>query len=237
MQGTDKQEEVASSSIKSIGPAQIESTLALPMLDCIRFQPASLLLISAVLTAGCIQTATLPAHQVDRGETVASASVDVPASAWIPRANVQVTQGWGGGDVSANVSGSFSLFGGGLSGRYYVSDNLNAELQVQTGRVFEDWTTTAFGGIQQAATNDRPWYLGIHGGLLNGEKINVNLPESYYSRKTLPMIGSTIGVGKIELGETWTLQVEMEVNATIPYTDEASVPPSRISIGLFRTWE
>lgn len=225
------------SSIKLVRSAQTESTMLVSMLDCIGIRLTCLLLISAVLSAGCIQTATLPAHQIDRGETVSSASVDVPGFAWIPRANLQVTQGLGGGDVSTNFGGTATAFGGGLSGRYYVSEHLNAELQVQTGHVFDDWATTVFGGIQQAATNDRSWYLGIHGGLLNGKKVNINLPESHYSRKTLPMMGGTIGIGKIELGEAWILQVEMEVNATIPYTDEASVPPSRLSLGLFRTWD
>lgn len=77
------------------------------------------------------------------------------------------------------------------------------------------------GEIQQAATNDRPWYLGVHGRLLNGEEINFSLPDSYRPRKTLPMMGSTTGFGQIKLGEAWTLPIEMEAHATIPYTDEA----------------
>lgn len=191
----------------------------------------SLLLAVLLFGAGCVQTSMLPAHQLGSGETTVAASIDEPGLLWIPRVNVQATHGFGKGDLTVNLGGTANVLGGGLSGRYYLSDRVNGELQVQGAYVVNDWAGTAFFGLQQVPTEDDQWYLGAHVGALNGKEV-----INSFSRQTSPLVGGSVGIGHIELGTSWRMQIELEANTTIPYSEESSLPPGRLSVGIFRLY-
>lgn len=158
-----------------------------------------------LLTSGCVQTAMLPATQVDTGETVGSISIDEPGVLVIPRLNLQVTQGLEGHkDVTLNLSGVPTedvVFPGiGITGRYYLTDKANAELQVQ-GAGLAGWTNLVLVGVQEVPVGDDSWYVGGQVGLINGrgEVISDSSPTA---RQTHPVIGGSIGYGPIDLGSS-----------------------------------
>ena len=190
-------------------------------------------LATVLLGSGCVQTAMLPAQQLDSGTTVAAASLDEPGFLYVPRANVQLTQGIGGGDLSVNLSAP--LVGGGLTGRAYLSDRVNAELQVQAAALNggEDPPTgLALVGVQEAPTGADQWYLGGQFGIIHGPGFVFNqAPEV----KTRPVVGASIGFGPVDLGTDWRLQVELEGNAPLGGSDDGDlpIPATRLSIGVF----
>lgn len=191
-------------------------------------------LAAALLMSGCVQTAMLPAQQLDSGTTVASASLDEPGFLYIPRANVQLTQGVGGGDISVNLSGP--LLGGGIIGRTYLSPGLNAELQVQAAALNgegEPGTGLVLAGVQEAPTRADQWYLGGQLGVIHGAGFVINQTPEVQTR---PVVGGSVGFGPIDLGGAWRMQVELEGNAPLGGLgeDDPPLPATRLSIGFFR---
>jgi len=195
-----------------------------------------LFVVVALPTTGCVQTALLPSRHLAEGETVVAASLDEPGFLYVPRLNLQVTQGLGGGDLSANVGGTVQTVGGGLAGRYYLTDALTAEGQVQGVRVFDNsWTAAALLGIQQTTDPSDHLYVGGHVGGMRGTEILADADES---PRTLPLVGGSIGVGHIDLGGAWRMQIELEASVSVPSSEEEGlVPPAHLSIGVFRRWE
>ncbi|PSQ96820.1 MAG: hypothetical protein BRD55_05980 [Bacteroidetes bacterium SW_9_63_38] len=193
-------------------------------------------LVVALLMGGCVQTALLPSGQLDGGETVVSANLDEPGFLYIPRLNLQVTQGLGGGDLTGNVAGTLGMVGGGLAGRYYLTDAVNVEGQVQVQSVClseETRQATVLLGGQQTTRPDDHLYLGGHAGGLYGEE----LLAVQNKRHAYPLVGGTIGVGHIDLGGAWRMQMELESSVPVTTGEWELVPPARVSIGVFRHWE
>ena len=175
----------------------------------------------------------LPAQQLDSGTTVAAASVDEPGFLYVPRANVQVTQGVGGGDLSVNLSGP--PVGGGLAGRAYLSDRVNAELQVQAAALNgegEPGTGLVLVGLQRAPTGADQWYLGGQVGVIHGAGFVLNQTPEVQTR---PVVGASLGFGPIDLGGDWQMQVELEGNAPLGGLgeDDPPLPATRLSVGFF----
>lgn len=191
-------------------------------------------LAGAFLLSGCVQTGMVPAQQLDSGTTVAAASVDEPGFLYIPRANVQLTQGVGGGDLSVNLSGP--PVGGGLTARAYLSERVNAELQAQAAALNgagEPGTGLVLVGVQEAPTGADQWYLGGQFGIVHGAGFVVNQAPEVQTR---PVVGGSVGFGPIDLGGAWRMQVELEGNAPLGGLgeDDPPLPATRLSIGFFR---
>ncbi len=198
------------------------------------------LLFLLLVGPGCVQTAMLPARQLDAGETAVSVAIHEPGVLYVPWANGQLTYGLGGSDVSVNLGGSAGAVGGGLAGRAYLSDLVNAEGQVQLAEVINARQGLLQGGLQGVPSEQHPLYVGGRLGLLRGTGV---LEEGFGSSgpegppHSIPYVGATLGYGRIDLGGAWALQLEVEANVPIPpvaENDDRPLPPSRISIGLFR---
>lgn len=196
------------------------------------------LAIVLLATTGCVQTAMLPAHQLEDGETVAGVSLDEPGFLYVPRLNVQATQGLGGGDLTANVSGTALAVGGGLSGRYYLTDAVHLEGQLQTANRLEfGWVGAGLVGVQQAATASDPWYLGGNVGVIGMDGRDLSTPDRDEAR-AFPMVGASVGAGHLEVSDSWRMQVELEGHVPFGLSGypEDVFPPVRFSIGIFRLW-
>lgn len=184
----------------------------------------------------------LPAHQLETGETVAAASLDEPGYLYVPRLNLQATQGFGGGDLSANVSGTVEQYGGGITGRYYLNEHLNAELQIQGTSLFHDssglfshsWDGMALLGIQEAATDSEPLYVGVHGGGIGKNVADARAP--FRTTRFKPALGGSVGYASSPEA-SWSVQVEMEAVASFFREEKLVISSARLSIGLFRIWE
>ena len=186
------------------------------------------LCLPSLLAGGCVQTATLPAQQLEAGTTVAAVTLDEPGILFVPRVGAQVTHGIGDGDLSVNVSGPPR--GGGLSGRYYLSRQMNLELQLQGARIDDSWTGLALVGLQEAPTGPDPWYLGGQFGVISGRGNAIsNVGPSIH--QTVPVAGGSIG-HTIDVGRATQVQVELEANLPLS-ADEPPLPASRLSVGLF----
>jgi hypothetical protein len=180
----------------------------------------------------------LPAHQLETGTTVAAGSFDEPGVLFLPRLNAQLTRGLGGGDLTVNVGavpldGSF-FPGGGLTGRYYLSDRLNAELQLQVTAMEDGWTRLGLVGIQEAPTEQDPLYVGGQVGVIDGRAYEVGPGRG--PPITAPVIGASVGTVQFHPGTPWQVQVELESNAPLPFgTDgkDLPIPATRLSVGLF----
>lgn len=205
---------------------------------CVRWTFA--LLFPLIVGPGCVQTAMLPARQLDAGETAVSVTIHEPGVLYVPWANGQFTYGIGRGDVSVNLGGSAGAFGGGVAGRAYLTPLVNAEAQAQMADVINARQGLLHMGLQGVPSEQDPLYVGGRLGLLRGTGV---LEEGFGSAgredppHSVPYIGATLGYGRIDLGGAWALQLEVEANVPIPPTaekDDRPLPPSHISIGLFR---
>ncbi len=143
----------------------------------VRIPLASLLLIVfALSTGGCVQTAMLPADQLEDGQTIVSASATEPGAGLFPQLSAQATYGFGEGDLTGTVSGlpalNFLALGAGVTGRYYVSTYLSAELQLQVSsflREDESRRRTAglvLFGLQTVPSDEASWYYGTQAGII-----------------------------------------------------------------------
>ena len=161
---------------------------------------------------------------------MASASLDEPGQVIIPRVNAQLTQGLGSGDFTANLS--VPPFGGGLTGRYYLNERYNAELQVQAAPLRSNATVVALLGLQEVPADASTWYYGAQAGTVSGHD-DVN-----DVRSATTVVGASAGYGPFELEGDWRMQVELEANVPLSTTQgDPPVPASRISIGFFRLFE
>lgn len=201
--------------------------------------PLIVLCAVGVLSGGCVQTAMLPAQRLDAGTTVTSVHLDEPGFLYLPRANVQVTQGLGGGDLSLNAS--YPFLGGGLTGRYYLGGGVNAELQLQAmrnGDAAEGPSGLALLGVQTVPASLSSWYLGAQVGALNTHELDFfnASPRRPSRRYTTAVAGGSVGYGPVDLGGAWRLQVELAVNAPLSQYafERLPYPASRLSIGVFR---
>jgi hypothetical protein len=203
----------------------------------VRFGALLAALVGAALAGGgCTQTAMLPAEQLDGGTTAVSATLDEPGVAYVPRVNAQITHSFGGGDVTVNAS--YPGPGAGLSGRAYLDDNINAELQLQASRNLEDDGGSVLGlaGFQEVPTERDPWYFGLQGGVIHGEPWLTlsSAPET----QTLPVGGASIGYALRPGPGDLKLQAELEVNLPLPNgNDDPPLPASKISIGVFHLFD
>jgi hypothetical protein len=206
-------------------------------------------LAAGFLFGGCVQTAMTPAQQIEPGTTVLSASLDEPGVAYVPRLNAQLTHGFGGGDLTATVSiPSLIGVGAGLTGRYYLSDRLTGELQLQAGGILRRTATLALLGIQKGPVNTvngsvstGSWYFGGRAGATVGEPPELLDPDrdlSEVETVVAPVVGGTVGYGPMNIGSNWRMQIEVEANAPLSPNDfdldDVPFPASRLSIGFFR---
>lgn len=206
-------------------------------------------LAAGLLSGGCVQTAMTPAQQIEPGTTVLSASLDEPGFAYIPRLNAQLTQGLGGGDLTANVSvPSLIGAGAGLTGRYYLSDRLTGELQLQAGGIPGRTAALALLGVQKGPvdTVNWPvstghWYFGGRVGATVGkppELLGRGRDLSEVETVVAPVVGGTVGYGPVEIGSNWQMQIEAEANVPLSRNefelDAVPFPATRLSIGFFR---
>lgn len=212
------------------------SPLCLPLSRYRMMDPrlSGLVLVVGLLVGGCVQTATLPAQQLASGDAVVAAGLDEPGVLYVPRLKGQFTQGFGAGDVTATFGGP--PVGGGLTGRYYLGDGLNVELEAQVARVQDEWTRLALLGIQSVPSpDDASLYLGAQAGVLHGREVSFSGTTSVHRR---PLVGGTIGYGPIDLGGSWRMQVELEANVPIPPSEEEGpLPPVHLSVGVFHIFE
>jgi hypothetical protein len=209
----------------------------LPLRRLARFAALLAVLLGATVAGGgCTQTAMLPAKQLDEGTTAVSATLDEPGVAYVPRVNAQLTQGFGGGDVTVNAS--YPVPGAGLTGRAYLDENVNAELQLQAARNLEGedgGSVLALAGLQEAPTGRDSWYLGAQAGMIHGEQwLSFSSPPE---TQTLPVAGASIGVAPLHDNDNLEIQVELEVNAPLFATGDPPMPASRISIGIYRLFD
>lgn len=206
-------------------------------------------LAAGLLSGGCVQTAMTPAQQIEPGTTVLSASLDEPGVAYVPRLNAQLTQGLGGGDLTANVSiPSLIGVGAGLTGRYYLSDRLTGELQLQAGGILRRTAALALLGIQKGPvdTVNWPvstghWYFGGRVGATMGkppELLGRGRGLSEVETVVAPVVGGTVGYGPVDIGSNWRMQIEAEANVPLSRNefelDDVPFPATRLSIGFFR---
>jgi hypothetical protein len=208
-----------------------------------RIHPSRLLplLVAVVLgTGGCVQTAMLPAEQQDAGTTVASFSVDEPGVLFLPRLSAQVTRGLGGGDLTANLSGvptgKWSIVGGGLTGRYYLTHDLNAALQFQMTSFSGATAGLALFGLQTAPTDPPAWYYGGQVGGITGAGPGAYLDhgDSSPGAGAVPVVGGTLGYGPVDVGTSTRMQLELELNVPVwGDEEEVAMPGSGLSIGVF----
>lgn len=206
---------------------------------------ASVLLAVGLGAGGCVQTAMLPARQLGPGTTAASATLDEPGFLLVPRANVQVTQGLGGGDLSANASlhpAEPLLVGGGLTGRYYVGPYVSAEAQVQAlapEASFEDLSGLALLGVHTMPASPPSWSLGAQVGALSARELDlegVSDPSPpTRPRYTSAVLGGSVSYGPIRLGASTEWQIELEVNAPLARRafERLPLPATRLSVGVF----
>lgn len=196
------------------------------------FSPLSLVLavfLLVPLLTGCLQTSMLPAHQLDTGESALSASLNVPPSVAVFSSGVsgQFTTGLAAeGDLSINVSASPMVVSGGIAPRLYLSDNLNAQVQLRGGNMEEDFVLLSVAGMQTLPSEETPFYLGVYGGALSEDQ-------------THPLIGARVGLST-KLGSSTRLQIEVDGAASLSggMTSSSSLTPTpvpgRISIGISR---
>ena len=198
---------------------------------------ALLVLLAVGLGAGCTHTAMLPARQLAAGETVASLGVDAPGLGVLPRGHGQLTVGTGGGDVSVNV-GASAYLDVGVAGRYYLHEGLTAEAQLRTMVGFEAPLSPVTGivGLQGVPTDDHPFYFGGHVGGVSGSDLRFSPPDEEETRVTYPIVGASVGFGRVDLGNDWHLQVEAAGNIPLGAPDDAPLPPARLSVGVFHSF-
>ena len=209
-----------------------------------RTRVASLLLLTVVvcLTGGCVQTAMLPADRLEDGETRASFGVDDPGALFIPRLNAQVTQGLGGGDLTANVSvlplSNQAVVGGGLAARSYLASDLSVEGQLQITAFSGRAAGLALLGLQTIPPSEGGWYVGGQTGVVSGPSPDVLFPGGASAETartwTAPVVGGTVGYGPIGLGPSARVQIELKANVPV-WGDEGEAPPATtgLSIGVF----
>jgi len=186
--------------------------------------------LAACLLTGCLQTSMLPARQLDRGEVVASGALHAPSLLYIPSLMGQATAGLGGGDLTANVGGSALGLSAGTGGRLYLSPstNLEAQSRVMVAGETPRWLATV--GLQDVPRADEPLYYGAHVGGVGGDPLEFDQPQP---RNAYPVAGITVGLGYIDLGGSWFMQVELEAN--LPFgAEDGPLPPGGVSIGVFR---
>ncbi len=186
--------------------------------------------LAACLLSGCLQTSMLPARQIDRGEVVASGGLHVPTLLYAPSVMGQATAGLGGGDLTANVGGSAFGLSAGAGGRLYLSPSTNLEAQSRLTVDGETPRWLATVGLQDVPRANEPFYYGAHVGGIGGKPLEFDQPQP---RTSYPVAGITVGLGHIDLGDAWFMQVELEAN--LPFGgDEGPLPPGGVSVGVFR---
>jgi hypothetical protein len=208
------------------------------------------LMVVALPVSGCMQTAMLPAEQMEDGETTASFTVGEPGAILLPRMGMQVTHGVGRGDVTVNVSGSPDVggvaVGGGLAARSYLTDRVTGEAQVQltSFSAGDESPRRAAGlvllGLQSVPSPDGGWYAGAQAGVVRGPSPDEYAPIFGASPAevgavwTDPFVGGTVGVGPIDLGDRTRMQIELTAN--LPVWGDESEPPApanTLSVGVF----
>lgn len=199
-----------------------------------------LLLVLVFLQSGCVQTTTLPARQLDSGETVASGGINGPVPLELFG---QVTTRVGKGDLSANLGLSSSSLLGGVAGRRYLGERINAQTQLRVGWNEQFASLLAVGGVQSVPSAEMPLYVGIHGGTRTwiAEPAPEGTAGSFFlpGKGLDPLVGGSVGIGRIDLGPNWRVQIELELTANLG-TDAAGgdynlLPaPNRLSIAVFR---
>ena len=205
-----------------------------------------LLTVVVCLTGGCVQTAMLPADRLEDGETRAALGVDVPAAFILPRANVQVTQGFGGGDVTANlgavpVSGQ-PIVGGGLAARSYLPRDLSVEAQVQATSFSGEVAGLVLVGLQTIPPDEGGWYVGGQTGIVSGpgpHVLSMNGASGDAGRAwTAPVVGGTVGYGPTRIDASTRMQIELKANVPV-WGDEGEAPPvsTGLSVGIFGLFE
>ena len=202
------------------------------------------LLAFALGTTGCVQTAMLPAETLEDGETQASISVDEPGALFIPRLNAQVTRGFGGGDLTANLSATplsdQAIVGGGLALRSYLTDGVSFEAQLQGTSFSGSIAGLALLGVQTIPPSDGGWYVGGQMGVVEGPNLDVLFENKSGEERTwfTPVVGGTFGYGPINLSSSTTMQLELKANVPIS-EDEGDAPPvaTGLSIGVFGLFE
>lgn len=219
-----------------------------PIPPCSIHVPRFLLALTVLLLGGCVQTAMLPANEVEEGETYASVSVGEPGALFIPRLNVQITQGVGGGDVTAILSTTPTpeqpIFGGGVAARSYLKDDLALEGQLQatlfpTSSPSQRATAgLALVGVQTIPSEPGSLYGGGQVGIVSGPSpdvaFGVGEPAGESRTWTAPVFGGTLGCGPIYWGEATHLQIELTANLPA-WGDEGDppIPATGVSIGVF----
>lgn len=189
------------------------------------------------LGSGCVQTAMLPARQLNADETAVSVTIEEPGMLYVPRASGQLTYGLGGGDLSVNLGGTVGTFGGGVAGRTYLTDGVNAEIQAQMADVIGARQWLLQGGLQEVPSEENRLYIGGRLGVVQGTAPLEDALGGSRSSHTVPFIGASLGYGRIDLGGAWGMQIELTANLPIPPTAEGEdrpFPPSHLSVGLFR---
>jgi len=177
----------------------------------------------------------LPAEKVDSGETVGSLSIGEPGALILPRVGLQVTQGFGSGDLTANLNAvpcpGEILLGGGLAVRSYLTPGLSAEVQLQGTSFSKRAAGLALFGLQTIPSDGGGWYVGGQTGVVNGPSpdvlFNGGLPAGETHTWTAPVVGGTVGYGSIELGSSTgsrpRMQIELKANAPI-WGDNGEAP-------------
>lgn len=182
-----------------------------------------------------------PARPLNEGETVTTLYLDEPGFLYVPRLGGQVTQGVGGGDVSANLSASFWHADLGIGARRYLSDRWSLMVQNQTAFLYEfddgalGWNTLMLAG-RSMPPPDGHFYGGFHGGISVVSPAARSLLE-FQDRTSaigVPFAGGMIGLGPYSIGEAWSLQLELQLSAPLTGDDDVIVAPARLSVGFLR---
>jgi len=186
----------------------------------------------------------LPAEKLETGETRASLSAGMPGALLYPRVGAQVTWGFGGGDVTANVNATplpkQAVVGGGLAVRSYLTDDLSLEVQFQGASFAGQAAGLALLGLQTIPSGEGGWYFGLQGGAVRGPSGDVLVGGRRGETRIwrAPVVGGTVGYGPIDLGPSTRMQVELKANMPV-WGDEGEAPPATtgLSVGIFGLFE
>lgn len=200
----------------------------------------SLFIVVALSTSGCVQTAMLPADTLEDGETRVSVTAREPGALIIPHLTAQVTQGYGAGDVTVNLSAvpvsEDPMLGGGLAVRSYLTRNLSLEAQLQGTSFSGRPAGLALFGLQALPPSDGGWYAGGQTGIVRGPSPDIMFDDPPPDPRTwtAPVIGGTVGYGPIKQGRQTRIQIELKANMPL-WGDEGEppIPATGISVGFY----
>ena len=130
---------------------------------------------AALLSTGCASTRMETARQLDHGEFVVGATIDVPGVLWIPRIGAHGMIGLGDvGDLSLYLGTAFITYNFGLGGRLYLGDMATLSVKgdlvgLQGLTPAEPYQVSVTPRLTTTTDGNRMFYAGVQGHAIFGE--------------------------------------------------------------------